>query len=231
MLWINCDWLILTGSLSTFCNWVFSCIAAVANLMHKSDWCEDLQVVRIDRQYDIAPPIPDVDQNYHRNLIEKPWRSGLKPLNIVQPEGPSFTVEGNLIKWQKWQIRVSFNAREGLVLHNVGWAHDVLVSLLVLISFLISSLYWNSPVATCQAWTHVIQRICLLLHWCSIYQLVFPMEKLSKTNCGYRIQIDCVEFFKWNHYNGFLSRYRTEEICLNPSCVTCANVLGLSYND
>ena len=79
-----------------------------------------MQVVRIDRQYDLAPPIPDIDHNYNRNLIEKPWRTDLKPLNIVQPEGPSFTVEGNLIKWQKWHIRVSFNAREGLVLHNVG---------------------------------------------------------------------------------------------------------------
>ena len=29
-------------------------------------------------------------------------------------------VEGNLIKWQKWQIRTSFNYREGVVLHNVG---------------------------------------------------------------------------------------------------------------
>ena len=32
----------------------------------------------------------------------------------------SLQVEGNLIKWQKWQIRTSFNYREGLVLHNVG---------------------------------------------------------------------------------------------------------------
>ena len=79
-----------------------------------------LQVVRIDKQYEIPPPVPDLNINYHRNLMEKEWRTGLKPLNIVQPEGPSFTVEGNLIKWQKWHIRISFNSREGLVLHNVG---------------------------------------------------------------------------------------------------------------
>lgn len=46
--------------------------------------------------------------------------AGLKPLNIVQPEGPSFQVHGNEISWQKWNMRVSFNYREGLVLHNVG---------------------------------------------------------------------------------------------------------------
>ena len=31
-------------------------------------------------------------------------------------------MEGNLIKWQKWNIRHSFNYREGLVLHDVGCA-------------------------------------------------------------------------------------------------------------
>jgi primary-amine oxidase len=25
------------------------------------------------------------------------------------------------VKWQKWHIRVGFNGREGLVLHQVGW--------------------------------------------------------------------------------------------------------------
>ena len=84
--------------------------------------CLFVQIVRIDKQYEIPPQIPDLNVNYHRNLMEKEWRTGLKPLNIVQPEGPSFAVEGNLIKWQKWHIRVSFNSREGLVLHNVGCA-------------------------------------------------------------------------------------------------------------
>lgn len=36
-------------------------------------------------------------------------------------QGPSFTVEGNLVKWQKWHLRIGFNSREGLVLHNVGF--------------------------------------------------------------------------------------------------------------
>jgi primary-amine oxidase len=30
-------------------------------------------------------------------------------------------VEGNAISWQKWHMRISFNWREGLVLHNVGY--------------------------------------------------------------------------------------------------------------
>ena len=54
-----------------------------------------------------------------RSLEEIGVRTGLKPLNIVQPEGPSFTVDGNQVNWQKWDFRVSFNYREGLVLHNI----------------------------------------------------------------------------------------------------------------
>lgn len=33
-------------------------------------------------------------------------------------------VEGNLIKWQKWQIRVGFDWREGLTLHNVRYEDE-----------------------------------------------------------------------------------------------------------
>ena len=45
-----------------------------------------LQIVRIDKQYEIPPAIPDLNVNYHRNLMEKGWRTGLRPLTIVQPE-------------------------------------------------------------------------------------------------------------------------------------------------
>jgi primary-amine oxidase len=48
-------------------------------------------------------------------------RTGLKPLEITQPEGPSFTVTGNRIEWQNWSLRVSFDPYEGLVLHQVGY--------------------------------------------------------------------------------------------------------------
>ena len=30
-------------------------------------------------------------------------REDLKPISITQPEGPSFTVDGNLVDWQKWR--------------------------------------------------------------------------------------------------------------------------------
>ena len=50
-----------------------------------------------------------------------PAREDLKPLDIVQPEGVSFTLDGHLLQWQKWQMRVSLHPREGLVLHQIAY--------------------------------------------------------------------------------------------------------------
>jgi primary-amine oxidase len=50
-----------------------------------------------------------------------PLRTDLKPLAITQPDGPSFTVEENLVRWQKWSLRVGMDPLEGLVLHTVGY--------------------------------------------------------------------------------------------------------------
>ena len=48
-------------------------------------------------------------------------RPPLKPLEITQPEGPSFTLEGNRLTWQNWSLRVGFNYREGMTLHSVTY--------------------------------------------------------------------------------------------------------------
>ena len=63
---------------------------------------------------------PEVMGEYRPELIPMPLRE-LKPLHISQPEGPSFTLEGQLLTWQNWQLRLGFNYREGLVLHTVGF--------------------------------------------------------------------------------------------------------------
>ena len=44
----------------------------------------------------------------------------LRPLEITQPQGPSFTVEDDVVRWAGWEARIGFDAREGLVLHQVG---------------------------------------------------------------------------------------------------------------
>ncbi|KAL0385125.1 UNVERIFIED_CONTAM: Primary amine oxidase [Sesamum radiatum] len=48
-------------------------------------------------------------------------RSDVKPLQIVQPEGPSFRINGHYVEWQKWNFRIGFTPREGLVIHSVAY--------------------------------------------------------------------------------------------------------------
>src|SRR6478609_7560544 len=51
----------------------------------------------------------------------EPLRTDLKPIAITQPDGPSFTVDGNLVRWQKWSLRLGFDPYEGLVLHQIAY--------------------------------------------------------------------------------------------------------------
>ncbi len=50
-----------------------------------------------------------------------PLREAPKPLQIVQPAGPGFQIQGNEIRWQKWRFRFAMHPREGLVLYTVGY--------------------------------------------------------------------------------------------------------------
>jgi primary-amine oxidase len=93
------------------------------------------EIVRIDKlatggkedglKYETAPSnILDHCQagEYVPELLEMPLRTDLKPLNVVQPDGPSFSVSNDsLIEWQKWRFRVGFNPREGATLHDVHY--------------------------------------------------------------------------------------------------------------
>jgi primary-amine oxidase len=65
-------------------------------------------------------PIPPAPGNYFPEDVG-PMRTDLKPIEIVQPEGPSFTINGYEVAWQKWHFRVGFTPREGLVLHTLGY--------------------------------------------------------------------------------------------------------------
>src|ERR1700683_5156063 len=65
-------------------------------------------------------PLPSEHGSYYPE-DNGPLRSDLKPLEITQPEGPSFEVEGNLVRWQKWTMRVGMDPLEGLVLWRVGY--------------------------------------------------------------------------------------------------------------
>jgi primary-amine oxidase len=67
-------------------------------------------------------PEPETMGEYVPGLVPgQRLREDIRPLEIVQPEGSSLRVEGNLVRWQKWSVRVGFNYREGLILHTIGY--------------------------------------------------------------------------------------------------------------
>ncbi|MGI9334554.1 MAG: primary-amine oxidase [Gammaproteobacteria bacterium] len=68
-------------------------------------------------------PLPPEDGNYGAEFV-KDFRADLEPLEIRQPLGPSFTVSGHAVHWQKWRMRIGFTGREGLVLHCVSYEDE-----------------------------------------------------------------------------------------------------------
>jgi primary-amine oxidase len=78
-----------------------------------------MALLEIEDSGDAAAP-PEVMGEYLPKLIPMPLRE-VAPLEISQPEGVSFRLDGHLLRWQNWELRLGFNYREGLVLHTVGF--------------------------------------------------------------------------------------------------------------
>ena len=68
-----------------------------------------------------APPVPRESGDYDDPAVSGPQRTTLKPIEITQPDGPSFIVDGNYLEWQNWSLRIGFDSREGLSLHQISW--------------------------------------------------------------------------------------------------------------
>jgi primary-amine oxidase len=63
----------------------------------------------------VPPPSQELDEKSTGS------RTAPKRLAITQPGGPSFTINGQEIRWQKWRFRYTLHPREGLILHTVGY--------------------------------------------------------------------------------------------------------------
>jgi primary-amine oxidase len=75
-----------------------------------------LEVLRVEDHGVV--PIPAEDGNYDA-ASAAPLRDDIAPLEITQPDGPGFTLDGRVLAWQRWQVHVGFTPREGLVLNRV----------------------------------------------------------------------------------------------------------------
>jgi primary-amine oxidase len=97
---------------------------------------EKREIIRIDELAtggvgdDLIPAAPRtgsiidhcITAEYVPELLPGGTRKDLKPLSVIQPDGPSFSIKDeSLVEWQKWRFRVSFNPREGAVIHDVHY--------------------------------------------------------------------------------------------------------------
>ncbi len=79
-----------------------------------------MELLQIEDTPGVEPP--EVGGEYAPHLVPGlRQRDDLKPIEITQPEGVSFTLDGHELRWQNWTLRLGFNYREGLVLHTVGY--------------------------------------------------------------------------------------------------------------
>jgi hypothetical protein len=76
------------------------------------------RVTKVIDELDLAVPAERGEWDAEPHAV--PARTDLKPIEITQPEGPSFSVDGNQIKWADWTFRFSFDVREGLTLHQIS---------------------------------------------------------------------------------------------------------------
>ena len=87
----------------------------------------DLDEMEVIEVVDDGPPdednvFPPEGLEYREEDID--LRDDVEPYDVVQPNGPSFEVNGHKVEWQNWEFRVGWTQREGLVLHNVGYYDD-----------------------------------------------------------------------------------------------------------
>ena len=84
----------------------------------------DLNTMKVVRVEEYGHwPLPPGEANYFAERVPR-QRQDIRPLEITQPEGPSFEVQGYQVRWQKWSFVIGFNAREGLTLHHPRYDDD-----------------------------------------------------------------------------------------------------------
>ncbi|KAJ7558793.1 hypothetical protein O6H91_04G056000 [Diphasiastrum complanatum] len=82
---------------------------------------QNMKVIEFQDHRFVPLPAPDPLRNYTPSHLSSGLRTDIKPLHITQPKGPSFRVNGYAVEWQKWNFRVGFTPREGLVLHSIAY--------------------------------------------------------------------------------------------------------------
>ena len=73
----------------------------------------DLIDRKVIKLFDETPvPVPGVSGNFDNESV-KPHRPAMKPIQVTQPDGPSFTYDGSFVQWGPWRFHVRIDRRRG----------------------------------------------------------------------------------------------------------------------
>ena len=76
-----------------------------------------MELLEIEDSFTVQPR--PVMGEYEPALVPGQTLREVKPLEIIQPEGIGFEVDGQVLRWQNWEMRLGFNYREGPTIHQL----------------------------------------------------------------------------------------------------------------
>ncbi|WNW14392.1 primary-amine oxidase (plasmid) [Pseudomonas sp. DTU_2021_1001937_2_SI_NGA_ILE_001] len=77
---------------------------------------EQKKIIKIEDQGVIPVPLAPRPYNGSDRV-----QTALKPLQIIEPEGKNYTIKGNSIHWQNWDLHLHLDSRVGPVLSTVSY--------------------------------------------------------------------------------------------------------------
>ncbi|KAL3507902.1 hypothetical protein ACH5RR_033284 [Cinchona calisaya] len=62
-------------------------------------------------------PVPKAEGTDYREMMQKqPVNSPIKGITMLQPDGPSFSIDGHIVRWADWKFHLDFDMRVGPIL-------------------------------------------------------------------------------------------------------------------
>jgi primary-amine oxidase len=78
-----------------------------------------MELLEVEDTFTVEPR--PVMGEYEPALVPGLTLREVKPLEIIQPEGIGFDIDGQVLSWQGWEMRLGFNYREGPTIHQLGY--------------------------------------------------------------------------------------------------------------
>ncbi|KAK4389790.1 Primary amine oxidase [Sesamum angolense] len=78
----------------------------------------DLDKMKIVQYHDrLMIPVPKrEDTDYRESVQNPPFDTRIKSMTMLQPDGPSFTIDGNNVRWANWDFHLAFDMRVGPII-------------------------------------------------------------------------------------------------------------------